>query len=93
MEDERITIVLLPAPDEKLESPEYQQSLRDFADSLRADGYQPVGRHEDNGRCGWRFSRSLERWFWTGDCGIAPYHGISRCLAQGPVRAAELLIS
>jgi hypothetical protein len=38
MEDERIRIELLPAPDEKMESPEYQQSLRDFAESLRANG-------------------------------------------------------
>ena len=38
MEDERIRIELLPAPDEKMEGPEYQQSLRDFADALRANG-------------------------------------------------------
>jgi hypothetical protein len=38
IEDERIRIELLPAPDEEMESDEYQQSLRDFAESLRANG-------------------------------------------------------
>ena len=38
MEDESIEIKLEPAPGEKMESPDYQQALRDFADSLRANG-------------------------------------------------------
>jgi hypothetical protein len=41
MDDERIEIKLLPAPDEKTESPEYQQALRDLVQSVRANGLKP----------------------------------------------------